>query len=331
MRIKFLLLISIILFFGACSSKQYYTPKTITTSISPMSSEKIVNFNRDGATLYNGKVLTKQKPLKLKLKNGYRFINSNPNWLLISTKDGRCKVIKNKKAQDIKFPTELISGIVIGNNLVYLLRDNNFGIYDLSQKAIVYNNKGEKALSADMRITNPIQIENLIVVPLLNGKLAVLDLKAKKVIKDIFISIEDKLNNIIFLKQVGNTLISATPYKLITVNKQGKREFEKAISDVKTDNNYIFAFLKDGTISKLDLTLTVQDEKKFKFAHFSVVTLYKGRIYALDKQGYLIVSNKDFTKYRVYEVPEVDGYSFASGRYIYYDGNKIDLNNLDYK
>jgi len=333
MRNKFLLLISVIaiLFFTACSSKQYYTPQNVDGSVSPLSSENILNFNRAGATLVNGTVLTRKGKLKLKLKDGYEFINANSNGIIISNKDGKCKVLKNRKTEVIKFPKELIAGTIIGDNLVYILKDNNFGIYDLSKKSIVYNEKGERVFSIDTRVVNPIQVDNLVVVPLLNGKLVILNLKEKRLIKEILISTESDLNNVIFLKRLQNTLIASTQYKLINVNTYGRKEFTRGISEVIIDDNSIFVFLKDGTISKLDKTLTVQDEKKFKFAHFSVATIYKNRIYALDKQGYLIVSNKNFTKQKVYKVPEVNDYSFVSGGYIYYDGNKIDLDSLNYE
>jgi len=321
----------VVLFFTACGSKQYYTPQNINSSVSTTISEKIVNFNRVGATLDNGKVLTRKGALKLKLEDGYKFINGNSNSIILSNKDGKCTVLKNGKTQAIKFPKELIAGTIIGNSLVYILRDNNFGIYDLSKKSIIYNEKGEKVFSIDTRVVNPIQVERLVVVPLLNGKLVVLDFKAHKVVKEILVTTESSLNNIIFLKRFKDTLIAATPYKVISVDNQGKRELKRDISEIVMDDNSIFVFSKDGKISKLDETLTVQDEKKFKFAHFSVATVYKDKVYALDKQGYLIVSNKDFTKHKVYEFPEVDGYSFVSGGYIYYDGEKIDLNSLNYE
>lgn len=331
MSSKSLLLSSVVaLLVTACGSKQYYTPQTIVSSVSTSSSEKIVNFNRAGATLDNGKVLTRQGALKLKLEDGYKFINGNSNGIVLSNKDGKCTVLKNGKTQVIEFPKELIAGTIIENSLVYILRDNNFGIYDLSKKSIVYNEKGEKVFSIDTRVENPIQVEKLVVVPLLNGKLVVLNLKERKIVKEILVSSESSLNNIIFLKRLKNTLIASTPYKLIAINNQGRKEFKRDISEVIIDDNSIFVFSKDGKISKLDATLTVQDEKKFKFAHFSVATVYKDRVYALDKQGYLIVTNKDFTKRKVYEFPEVDGYSFVSGGYIYYDGNKINLDNLNY-
>jgi len=333
MRNKLLLLSSIIiLFLTACSSKQYYSPKHINSSSSSLlSSSTIVSFNEDGATLRNGNVLTKRGELKLNLKkNGFIFINKTKNGIIIANRDGGCQVLKNGKSQSIKFSKALLAGTVIGNNLIYILRDNSFGIYDLSKKSIIYNNNGEKVYSIDARVTNPLQVDKLVVIPLLNGKITILDLKSKKIVKEIFVSTQSSLNNIIFLKQFKNSLIVATPHKVISVSNKGRREFEDEISEVATDNRYIYIFSKDGKISKLDNSFTVQDDKKFRFAHFSVATLYKNRVYALDKQGYLIVSNKNFTKYKVYKFPEVDGYSFVSNGKIYYDGNKIELKSLNY-
>ncbi len=330
---RFLLLSSIIiLFLAGCSSKQYYSPKNISSSSSSLlSSSEIVNFNRDGATLKNGTVLTRRGVPKLNLKNGYRFINRTKNGILIANGDGLCKILKNQKSKSIKFSKALLAGTIIGDKLIYLLRDNSFGIYDLSKNSIIFNNKGEKVYSIDARVTNPLKVDKLVVVPLLNGKITILDLKTQKIVKEIFVSTESSLNNIIFLRRFKNSLIVATPHKLISVSNKGRREFVEEISEVALDSKNIFVFSKDGKVSKLDESLTVQDEKKFRFAHFSVSTIYKDRVCMLDKQGYLIVSNKNFTKHKVYEFPEVDGYSFVSGGKIYYNGNKINLNSLNYQ
>jgi len=320
-----------LLIFAGCGSKQYYTPANPITSSSLGSSDTIVNFSRDGATLNSGKVLTATGELELNLKNSYSFVNKNAGFVIVADGEGNCKVTKNGVSRETKFAKALISAIMVGDNaLVYLLKDNNFGIYDFSKKTILYNNKDEKVFSIDTRVANPVQIDNLVVIPLLNGKLSILDLKTLKISKEIFVSTESFLNNIIFLKRFKNALIASTPHTLISYSNKGKREFKREISEVILDNGFIFVFSKDGQISKLDESLTVQDEKKFKFAHFSISTVYKERVYALDKQGFLIVSNKDFTKHSVYEFPEVEGYSFVSNGKLYYDGNKIDLDSLSY-
>ncbi len=320
-----------LLFLVGCGSKQYYTPETPVTNPSFSSSDDIVSFSRDGATLSSGKVLTTTGELKLKLENGYRFINQSAGFVIIADREGNCKVIKDGKSRETKFVKAMVAGAMVGDNaLVYLLKDNNFGIYDFSKKSILYNNKDEKVFSIDTRVANPIQIDNLVVIPLLNGKLTILNLQTLKISKEIFVSTENFLNNIIFLKRFKNSLIAATPHTLIAYSNRGKREFKREISEVILDKDSIFVFSKDGQISKLDESLTVQDEKKFRFAHFSISTVYKDRVYALDKQGFLIVSNRDFTKHSVYEFPEVEGYSFVSDGKIYYDGNEINLDSLSY-
>ncbi len=332
MQNKFLLLTSIfITLFSGCSSKQYYIPKNIESNPQAISSTyRIVNFSRDGATLENRDILTKQGRLKLDMPRGYLFINRTKEGIVIANREGDCKILKGNSSQNIKLPKALISGAVIDNKLIYLLRDNSFGIYNLSTKSITFNSKGEKTYSIDTRVANPIRVDKLAVVPLLNGKVEILDLNNNRLVKEIFISGEKSLNNIIFLKRLKNILIVATPHKLVAISNRGKREFKRELSEVALDKNSIFVFTKDGTIARLNDSLVVQDEKKFKFAHFSVATIYKNRVYALDKQGYLIVSNRDFTKYRVYDFTEVDDYSFVSGKYIYYNGGKIDMDRLTY-
>jgi hypothetical protein len=332
MRNKFLLLGSIVIIsLIGCSSKKYFNPKNIDSGSSALSSANyIINFNRDGATLESGVVLTKDRRLKLNLENGYMFINRGANGIVIANGVGSCKILNDNKIQEITFPKALLAGTVINNRLVYILRDNSFGIYDLSKKSIIYNNKAEKVYSIDARVANPLRVDNLVVIPLLNGKITILDLKSNKVVKEIFISTQNSLNNVIFLQKFKNTLVVATPHKVIAINTKGRREFKRDISEVVLDDSFIFVFSKDGKIFKLDKSLTVQDEKKFKFAHFSVSTIYKDRVYALDKQGYLIVSNKNFTKHRVYDYPEVNDYSFVSDGKIYYSGNKIELDRLSY-
>ncbi len=331
MRIKTLLLSGVaLMFMSACGSKQYYTPKQ-AIDLSTASAAEVISISRDAAMLSDGTLLSKDGLINRKLDKGYILVNKMGSTLLVADKRGHTKVISGEKSVDVELPQSLIAGTLIGDRLVYLLQDNSFGVYDLKSKKIVYNNKSEKALSIDTRIANPYQIDNLVVIPTLNGKLTILELSSLKVVKEIYVSTESTLNNIIFLGRLENTLIAATPHRLISVNAQGQRSFEKAIADVALSDKTVFVFAKDGMISQLDASMKVLNEKKFKFAHFSVSTIIDNKIYTMDKQGYLIVSNLDLTKEKVYKLPEIDGYSFVSGGKLYYDGNIVDLTKLNYE
>ncbi|HHH19733.1 MAG TPA: hypothetical protein ENK86_04405 [Campylobacterales bacterium] len=320
-----------LLLLSGCGSRQYYTPQS-THSAASSSVAEVVSFSRDGATLSGGKALNAKQELGFVLEEGYAFINNTSSAAITANRQGNCRIYTPEgSAKAITLPKALVAGTVIENQLVYLLQDNNYGIYDLSSDTVVYNNKAKKAFSIDTRIANPMRVDNLVVIPTLDGKLVVLDLKTHKIAKEIYVTTESSLNNVIFLRRLGNTLIAATPHGVISVSNQGRREFKRAISEVAIDGEHVFVFAKDGLIAKLDESLKVLAEKKFKFAHFSIAGIEGDKLYALDKQGYLIVTNKSFTKHRDYKLPDVEGYGFASAGKLYYDGHRVDLSRLGYE
>ena len=321
-----------VVIFSGCTSKQYYNPQQTYNASSSAMGDKIVHYSRDGATLASGDVLTRTQRVHLKLEKGFHFINNSKTVALTADSTGKCNIVGQKGTVDtVKFPQALVAGTLVGKFLVYVLQNNHFGVYDLEKKSIVYSNKAQKAFVIDTRIANPLQIESLVIIPTLDGKLTILDLKTLKVSKEMYVSTETSLNNIIFLGRLNNTLIASTPNKVLSISNKGKKELNTGISEVIIQDKELFVFAKDGRILKLDESLSIQSEKKFKFAHFSVATVYKNTVYALDKQGYLIVSNTSFSQYRVYEVEEIESYAFVSQGKLYYNQQVIDLNKLTYK
>ena len=331
---KKLLLASTIaaLTFSGCGSKQYYTPEQTHNASTTNMGDTIIHYSRDGATLASGNVLTKNQMVKLKLEEGFYFINNSKEAAITADAQGNCNIVTSKgTAASAKFPKALVAGTLIGKYLVYVLQNNNFGVYDFEKKAVVYNNKADKAFAIDTRIANPLRVDNLVVIPTLDGKLTILDLSTLKISKEMYVSTEKSLNNIIFLGRLKNTLIAATPNKVLAINNKGKKELDTAVSEVIIDKESVFVFAKDGRIIELNDELSINAEKKFKFAHFSVATIFNDKIYALDKQGYLVVSNKSFSKHKVYEVEEVEDYAFVSNGKLYYNGNIIELDSLNYE
>lgn len=318
--------------FTGCGSKQYYTPAQSKSISTATMGDKIAYYSRDGATLASGRILTKNQSLKLKLEKGFHFINHANNAAITADLQGNCNIVTAEgTAASVKFPQALVAGTLIGKYLVYVLQNNHFGVYDFEKKSIIYNNKAEKAYAIDTRIANPLRVDNLVVVPTLDGKLTILDLATLKIAKEMYVSTETSLNNIIYLNRLHNTLIAATPNKVLSISNKGRKELDTAVSDVIIDGDSIFVFAKDGRILNLDESLSVISEKKFKFAHFSVATVFNDKVYALDKQGYLIVSNKSFSQHKVYKIDKVESSAFVSNGKLYYDGKMVELNKLSYE
>ncbi len=318
--------------FAGCSSKQYFEPQQTTSLSTYNMRDKLINYSRDGATLASGTILTKNEAKKIKLDKGFYFINNNQKAAITADLQGNCHIVTRRgTVASAKFPQALVAGTLIGQYLIYVLQNNNYGIYDFKANKIIYNNEAHKAYAIDRRIANPLLVDKLVVIPTLDGKLVILDLTTKKITKEMFVSTEKSLNNIIFLGTLNDTLIAATPHKILSLSSKGKKEYNKEISEVVINGGNIFVFQKDGKIAKVDESLSVIAEKKFKFAHFSVGTVDATKVYGLEKQGYLIVANRNLSKDKIYRVPEVEDFTFVSGDKIYYDEKIIDLSKLNYE
>ena len=321
-----------IMVFSACSGKQYYEPENTTSLSGTNMGDELIHYSRDGATLASGKVLTKTQTVDLKLKKGFYFINNSSNAAITADLHGNCNIVTQKGIEaSAKFPKALVAGTIMGKYLVYVLQNNHYGVYDFSQKKTVYTNKSNKAFAIDTRIANPLPIDKLVVIPTLDGKLTILDISTLKTVKEMYVSTESTFNNIIFLGQINDTLIAATPNKVLSVSAKGKRDLDTAVSEVIIKNDSVYVFATDGRILKLDASLSILLEKKFKFSHFSVAALGEDKVFALDKQGYLIVANQSLSKHKVYELSDVESYAFVSSEKLYFDDEIIDLKKLNYE
>ncbi len=174
-------------------------------------------------------------------------------------------------------------------------------------------------------------IDNLAVYPMLDGKLAIVDKTNPENATAVYLSSHKSFNNVIYLSRSGNTMVAATPKKVITVGPNGQEELRANISDVVVSAGYIYLFTKEGQIVKLDKSLNEKARKKFKYVHFAATTAVGGKIYGLDQQGSLIVLNKDLTKHKIYDIDEVDTPVFITGSKLYKDGKVINLSKLGYE
>ncbi len=340
--------ISIVLLvaFTGCSGKKYFDPEQTLKASNAISGHqgKAIYLTRDGVTFDNHTYVGKKGAGKFPLKDGEIYLSENGSSILTTNQSGRLLIISKKSKKIIKkidFQTPIVSAgiknglidnwkktISIKNGMiVYLLQDNTFGIYKLSTETKLVENKAEDAFAVDARIAAPMFIDNLAVIPTLDGKLLIMDMNNPENAKVIYISSQSRLNNVIYLSRVGNLLVAATPNRVMTIGT-AEGEFTQGISEVAISKGSIYLFTKAGEIIKMDSSLKQVAYKKFKFARFSAATAFGGKVYALDQQGSLIVIDKNLKKHRIYDVGEVEDFAFVSGRKIYKDNTVISLDKL---
>jgi hypothetical protein len=321
---------------SACSSKQYFEPeKSYSASFaSEHYSDTIIDLSRNGATLESGYYIGKNGIKYVPLEKGYRFVNETPQYALASNPEGKLKIIDKKSKKSIRtlhLDQPIVSVTMRGDIIAYILNNNTYGLYSMKRDAKLVENRSEQIYAIDTRSATPLFVENLVVMPMLDGKVVIVSIANPDNAKVIYISNDTAFNNVIHLSRLQNTMIAATPKRIITIGGTGKRDYSTTISEVVVASNRIYLFNKDGSILALNSQLEVLHKKAFKFAHYAVATAIGDRIYALDQQGALIILNSTLSKQKIYDLGAIKQPAFIAGSLLYKDGDQIDLARLGYE
>ncbi len=323
------------LFFSGCTSKQYFEPKETfsASSVSHSFGSSIVDLSRDGATLKNGQYIGKQGISGIEMGEDYRYLSESASYALAANSEGVLKVIdKNTKetVRAIALHVPVVSAGIQNDIITYVLNNNTFGIYEISNNKKIFESRSEETFAIDTRAATPMFIDNLAVMPMLDGKLIIVNPADPENAKVVYISSAKAFNNVMYLSRMDNTMVSATPKTLITLDTEGKNEHRANISEVSIDKGYIYLFTKEGEIKKFNTNLEEIAHNKFKFAHFSASAAFDGKVYALDQQGSLIVLSNDLKKYKIYDLGSVKDPAFITGKKLYKDGDVVELSKLSY-
>ena len=325
------------LVFSGCSSKQYFEPEQTYSASSASSSygSTIVDLSRDGATLENGQYIGKNGISSITLGEGYRFLSESSAYILAGNAEGVLRVIDKRTGEPtraVSLHVPIVSATIHQGMIAYILNNNTFGVYQIKDNKKIVENRSERTFAIDTRAASPMFIDSLAVMPMLDGKLIIFntagDIENAKV---VYLSSEKIFNNVVYLSRMGDTMVAATPKRLIVLGAHGQQEYRANISDVAISKGSIYLFTKEGEVVKLGSSLQSLAKKKFKYAHFSASTAFGGRVFALDQEGSLIVLSSDLSKFKIYDLGEVDTPAFITGTKLYKDGKVIELSKLGYE
>ena len=297
---KILSIIAITLFLiTGCADKKYFEPANTDGDYSQNPKDmpaSIIGFNRSGATLSNGQVITKDKISTYKLPEGYEFINGDKNVLIAG--DNKSKIIIGE--ENIEVGGIVVAATLKGSTLAMVYSDNSFALYDIKRKKYMLKEYLPESLANDVRITNPVFLTNIVLFPTLNGRVLVVSLKQNKIVKTIVVDANGTFNNIIYLSVINDTLITATSNKIVVVGTNDLNIKDYEIRDVTVHNNDIYLATIDGQLIKLDINLNEIAKKKYKFARFYALA-FGTSLYALESQGFLIKIDENFKHDKIYE------------------------------
>ena len=312
-----------LIFFSACSSKRVYEPESVVSSWDNQGSiqSPIVDVTSDVALLENRKVLTTTKTLDVQVDESYRLLATTDGWVISSTIDGKLKLQYTDSSdlvENFQLKKTIAGASVKDDILAVLFADNEMALYSISSKELLLREQGGDVIAVDSRIVNPYFMNDLVMFATLDGKIIILNSKLKKKLRTVIVSSEDNFNNVIYFNILDNKIIVATAYKILSMGKKEIRE-KYEIRNVANDGNNIFITTKQGDIVSLTSDLQLNAKLKFPFAHFLGLIIHNDKIYALEKEGYLIELSKDLQQYSIYEVEIEDGYIFAANNIFYID------------
>jgi hypothetical protein len=327
-------LLSLVVFFiillGGCSSKQYFEPAESEWSFDKeviTTSDYIKNFNSNGATTDNDKVLNKFGISEFSIPEGYEFLNY--------TKDGDIIVANNKG--DILFVNEkkqfnldknIIAATKDGNLLAVIFANNTTAIYDIETKQYKFKKYAKQSFANDMRIASPLFVKDFILFPTLDGRIIVVSPSNFSVINTITVDPNNDIKNIILLKIINDTIVAASSNRLVTINNGKLLKQDSFIQSYLIDDSSIYIATVDGRIIKYNLNLQALASKKFRFAKIQALAIDKDKnIYGMESAGYLIKLSNDFSKTTVYNFPyEDDEMIYVNRSKIYFENKVLDLN-----
>ncbi len=313
--------------FAGCSSKEVYEPKLTKDewAFHGESDEKIVDVSSDVALLQSRKVLLRDGVVNTKINKSNRLLGSSDGWVLSSNIDGRLTIDfiddeSMKKTFNLK---KTIAGASIKDDvLAVLFADNEMALYSISKKTLLVKVQGSAPVVVDSRIVNPYFMNDLVLFLTLDGKIVIVNSKLKKKLRTVIVSTQENFNNIIYFNIIDSKIIAATGHKILSMSdKEIRVNYE--IRNIVYNDKDIFITTKQGEIISLTPDLQVNAKVKFPFAHFLGLLVHEDKIYALEKEGYLIELSSDLLKYVVYEVDIEDGFVFVADKKFYIDDEYI--------
>lgn len=297
-----LLFASIILINSGCSGKQYYEPEDTFSYdgvVEDLESD-IIDLNSDGATLEENEFISKKGILK-NPQNGYKFLNIQNNIILAANNEGSLYIKKDKEGEKVlTFDKNIISASILDNILAFSTIDNAITLYNIDTKQTLFKEYLKQSSVNNIKIANPLFLNNLVLYPTLDGKVVIVDINNKNVVKTLNIDPNSDVNNIIFLEKIGDSLVAATNKKIFTFVDGRPNIKDKDVQNIIVHNDNIYVATLDGEVIKYNKSLQELGSKKFKFAKILALA-FGTKLYALESQEYLIQIDEDFKEVKVFD------------------------------
>lgn len=317
------LIVAILLLTTGCSNKKYFEPEEVSSKIKTISElgSKIEYVTRAGATLEDGRFISEDGVVEFESHEEFRYLNSNENYIMSALACGRFILYDSSDRAvvlDRIFDREIVAANSDKNLLVTLSSENKIYIVDIENDEIIFTQQENLTYAHTSKIANPYILNDLILIPTLDGKIVIYDKEKNNIFRNIVVNNEKYFNNIIFFDVLNDRMVAATQKRVISLSPSVINTFDADVRDVIFVRDRIYILTKDGTILLMDIDLNEIARKKFPFAHL-LGAMHKENIYLVEKNGYIISLDIDLEYDSVFEfVEKIDDYHYINKDSFFY-------------
>ncbi len=314
--------------FVGCSTKEVFEPKQVDGEWNNVkrSDAEIIDKTAKIALLDNGELLIDDNRTKVDVdtKNNYRLMGKSGGYILTTDIKGDLKLFDpiTKKEQLFKLKKTIAAASTDGDVVAVVFSGGELALYSLDTKELLLKLEGASSVALDARIVNPYFMNDLVLFLTLDGKVVIVNKKLKKRLRTIIVSADEFFNNVIYFDILQERLIVATATKILSFGTSQKRA-EYEARNITHDDTTLYVATKQGDIVALTPQLEKIAKVHFPFAHFLGLVVKGDKLYALEKEGYLIAISKDLLTYSVYDVDIPDDSDVYAGKDYFYVGDKI--------
>ncbi|MFA5461306.1 MAG: hypothetical protein WC274_04425 [Sulfurimonas sp.] len=306
------------LLFSACGSKEVFKPKDVVDSwdYSGSSDVTIKGISQNAALVDDREILVNGKVVNVFIAEDEKLLGESDGWILSSNIDGNLtlqSIADKKNIETFNLKKTIATASVKKDTLAVLFSDNEMALYSIKSKALLLKEQGNPPIVVNSKIIKPYFRDELVIFATLDGKIVIINEETKKRLRTIIVSTEEHFNNVIFFNLLDNKIIAATGNKILSLS-QDEIRLPFDIRSVVTDDKNIYIATKQGEIVSLTSDLKENARLKFAFAHFLGLILNNNKLYALEKEGYLIEMPIDLSSSSIYEADVEDGYVYIDGK-----------------
>lgn len=315
--------------FTACSSKEVYKPLVVKDDweYSGSSDITIAGTSSEAALSEDRKAIVKGKVIDVTIPQEDKLLGYSDGWVISAGIDGNLTLqhaTDGKMVEKFALKKTIATAGIKDDLLAVLFANNEMALYSIADKSLLLKEQGDAPIVVNSKIVKPYIRDELVIFSTLDGKIVIINSETKKKLRTVIVSSQEHFNNIIYFNLIDNKIIAATGHKILSLGQKEIRA-DYDIRDIVADEKSIFIATKQGDIISLTPNLEQNAIAKFPFAHFLGMIVHNDKLYALEKEGYIIEISKDLQAHSVYEVSIDDGYVYIDGKIFFVDDKYISV------